>query len=72
MFALKWDLPEAARVFLTVGICGGYSTFSTFSLDVWYLMERGQIFASLFYMLGSVILSVLALVAALQLVRALP
>ena len=33
MFATRWDLPPAARIFLTVGICGGYTTFSTFSLD---------------------------------------
>lgn len=42
MFATRWDLPQAVRVFLTVGICGGYTTFSTFSLDAFYLMERGQ------------------------------
>jgi len=33
LFATKWDLPQLARVFLTVAICGGYTTFSTFSLD---------------------------------------
>ena len=72
LFATKWDLPQVARVFLTVGICGGYTTFSTFSLDAWYLIERGQTAASTAYMLGSVILSVAALVAALHLIRALP
>jgi CrcB protein len=72
LFAIKWDLPQVARVFLTVGICGGYTTFSTFSLDAWYLIERGQTAASTAYMLGSVVLSVAALVAALHLIRALP
>jgi len=72
LFATTLDLPQVARVFLTVGICGGYTTFSTFSLDAWYLIERGQTAASTAYMLGSVVLSVAALVAALHLIRALP
>jgi len=72
LFEIKWDLPQVARVFLTVGICGGYTTFSTFSLDAWYLIERGQTAASTASMLGSVVLSVAALVAALHLIRALP
>jgi CrcB protein len=71
LFALKWNLPEPARVFLTIGICGGFTTFSTFSLDAFYLIERGQIMASAGYMIGSVVLSVGALVAAIQLVRVL-
>jgi CrcB protein len=71
LFAAKWDLSQAARIFLTVGICGGYTTFSTFSLDVWYLIERGQVAASMAYMLASVVLSLAALVGALHAVRAL-
>ena len=71
LFATKWDLPQAARVFLTVGICGGYTTFSTFSLDAWYLIERGEMAASLAYMGASVVLSLAALIGALHLVRAL-
>jgi CrcB protein len=70
LFAVRWDLSQAMRIFLTVGICGGYTTFSTFSLDAYYLMERGQTLASFAYMVASVALSVGALIAALRLVRA--
>ena len=59
------------RVFLTVGICGGYTTFSTFSLDAFYLMERGEAVAAGAYMIGSVVLSVGALIGAIVLVRTL-
>jgi fluoride exporter len=72
LFATRWDLPQWARIFLTVGICGGYTTFSTFSLDAWYLIERGQVGASLAYMVASVVLSVLALIGALYLIRGIP
>ena len=70
LFALKWDLPQEARVFLTVGICGGFTTFSTFSLDTWVLMERGDWGFAAAYILGSVVLSIVALIGALHLVRA--
>jgi CrcB protein len=72
LFATKWDLSQAGRIFLTVGICGGYTTFSTFSLDAWYLIERGQTLSSAAYMLTSTVLSVSTLIAALHLVRSLP
>src|SRR5882672_12493695 len=42
-FALKWDLSQVGRVFLTAGICGGFTTFSAFSLDAYLLMERGDL-----------------------------
>jgi CrcB protein len=69
LFAVRWNLPQAARIFLTVGICGGYTTFSTFSLDAFYLIERGELAATAAYMAGSALLSVGALVAAMHLVR---
>jgi fluoride exporter len=72
LFAARWDLPQAVRIFLTVGICGGYTTFSTFSLDTVYLMERGEAFYAGAYMAGSVVLSVGALMAAMQLTRIFP
>ena len=70
-FALKWDLPQVARAFLTVGICGGFTTFSTFSLDSYLLMDRGEFWPAAAYMAGSVLLSILGLFGGLQLVRAI-
>ena len=70
LFALKWDLPQEARVFLTVGICGGFTTFSTFSLDAWLMIERGELGFAGAYIVASVVLSIAALVGALHVVRA--
>ena len=70
MFALKADLPQEVRVFLTVGICGGFTTFSTFSLDAYVLLERGEWWFAAAYIAGSVVLSIGALVGALHLIRA--
>jgi CrcB protein len=72
LFASRWDLPQAARIFLTVGVCGGFTTFSTFSLDSFYLMERGEMLAAGAYVAASVILSIAALIAAMHVDRLLP
>ena len=69
-FALRWDAPQVVRVFLTVGICGGFTTFSAFSLDAYLLMERGELWPAAAYTAGSIALSIGALVAGLYLMRA--
>ncbi|HKT20800.1 MAG TPA: fluoride efflux transporter CrcB [Stellaceae bacterium] len=70
-FALRWDAAQATRVFLVVGICGGYTTFSTFSLDVVTLLGRGELVAAISYAVASLVLSVAALYAALHVMRVL-
>jgi len=70
LFALHWDAPQATRVFLTIGICGGFTTFSTFALDTWVLLERAQYGLAAGYVVASVVGSVLGLAGALQLLRA--
>jgi fluoride exporter len=67
--AFKGDASQHWRLFLMTGILGGYTTFSAFSLDAALLYERGEIGLSLFYVLGSVVLSILGLFAGLALVR---
>jgi fluoride exporter len=69
LFASKWVLPQSIRIFLTVGVCGGYTTFSTFSLDAVYLIERGSWLSSLAYVVASVLLSVGALMLAIRFTR---
>ena len=69
--ALKLNLSPELRAFLTVGILGGYTTFSTFSLDSALLIQRGDYAAAGAYIVGSAVLSILALFAGLQLVRAI-
>nr|WP_029351788.1 fluoride efflux transporter CrcB [Mesorhizobium ciceri] len=57
------------RLFLTTGIIGGFTTFSTFSLDAVTLWERGQHLAAIGYIFASVALSLTVLMAVLLLVR---
>src|SRR5882672_851708 len=70
-FAFKSGIPQHWQLFLTTGILGGYTTFSTFSLDVALLYERGQIGLAALYVLLSVVLSVGGLFAGLAIVRSL-
>jgi fluoride exporter len=63
-------LTQHARLFLTTGVLGGYTTFSAFSLDVVLLYERGQLGLSLIYALASGGLSIAGLFLGLFVVRA--
>jgi len=68
-FAHKADPGQAWRLFLTTGVLGGFTTFSTFSLDVALLYERGQLWAAAVYAAISVLLAISSLFAGLHLVR---
>lgn len=67
--AFKGEASQPWRLFIMTGILGGYTTFSAFSLDAITLYERGEIGMALFYVVGSVVLSIAGLVAGLALVR---
>ena len=67
--ALVWSPSLHLRAFLTVGVLGSFTTFSTFSVDVALLYQRGQIGLAAAYILASVILSIGALFAAMSLIR---
>ena len=67
--AFQGEASQHWRLFLMMGVLGGYTTFSAFSLDAALLYERGEIGLALGYVLGSVVLSILGLFAGLALVR---
>ncbi|OYY69219.1 MAG: camphor resistance protein CrcB [Sphingomonas sp. 28-63-12] len=62
---------ESVRLFLAVGLLGGFTTFSAFSLDIVAMIERGAAVAAIGYALMSVIGAVVALFAGMAAVRGL-
>ena len=60
---------EQVRLALGVGVLGGFTTFSAFSLDMVTMIERGALANAIGYALISVIGAALALFAGLQLTR---
>ena len=61
--------PEKWRLLLGVGVLGGFTTFSAYSLEVALMIERRAYGQAAAYSLGSVVLSVAALFVGLILVR---
>ena len=67
--ALRFSITPEARGFLAVGLLGGFTTFSAFSLEVALLYERGQLLLAALYVVASVVLSVAALFGGLAVGR---
>ena len=63
------NFPMESKLFLATGICGGFTTFSTFAFENMNLMNSGHYLNVLFYCLGSVILGTAAVFAGLLLMK---
>ena len=71
---IGWGAHRAAldpqlRAFIAVGVLGGFTTFSTFSLDVVTLFQREPNYLALVYIMLSVTVSVVALMLGMTLMR---
>lgn len=72
LFARLFDAPDhnqILRVALTIGLCGGFTTFSTFSAETMTLLQEGKPGRAAIYISMSVVLSVLATFAGLLIGR---
>lgn len=63
------QLQNEIRLFLAIGVLGGFTTFSSFSLDAITLLERGDVALAALYIGGSVALSLAGLMLGLWAVR---
>ncbi len=68
-FAFRAGLSQHWVLFLTTGILGGYTTFSTFSLDIVLLYERGELALALTYIIVSVLVGIAGLFGGLAIAR---
>ena len=68
-FLVRTDVGQHWRLFLTTGLLGGFTTFSTFSLDTALLIERQSYGLAIGYVAGSVVAGVVALFIGLALFR---
>lgn len=71
LFLVKAGVSQEARLFLTTGVLGGFTTFSAFSLDAALMWQRSDWTALGSYVIGSVVLSIAALFVGMALVRAI-
>ena len=68
-FAFRGGMSQEMRLFLTTGLLGGFTTFSTFAPESVVLWERGQWMPAIAYIGLSVFLSIAAVIAGLAIVR---
>lgn len=64
-------LPDNAVLFLKTGLCGGFTTFSTFSLETLSLLERGKYAMGATYAFGSLAVCLIGVLAGKLFVHAL-
>jgi CrcB protein len=67
----RFDVPLDARLFVMTGLCGGYTTFSAFSLQALTLLQDGDFLRGSAYIAASVVLCLLSVWAGYVLATAL-
>ncbi|MDZ5647639.1 fluoride efflux transporter CrcB [Nitrospirillum sp. BR 11828] len=68
--ARVWSPTPELRTFLVVGVLGGFTTFSSFSLDIGMLVSRDDWMVAMLYFMATLVVGVGGLFVGMALVRA--
>ena len=66
---LKMNVGVEWRAFFMVGVLGAFTTFSSFALDVFILVDRGSYLNASMYILSSVVFSIVGLFVGIYIMR---
>jgi CrcB protein len=69
LFALKISAPHNLQAALMVGVLGGFTTFSAFSLEATLMIQRNEWMGAISYALVSVVVCIAAVFAGMAIVR---
>lgn len=70
-YEVKMDISPTAKLLLATGFCGGFSTFSTYSLETLKMLQSGEWLAASTYIVGSIVLGLLAVLLGAKLINVL-
>ena len=63
------DFPVSWKLFIATGICGGFTTFSAFSLENYELLQQGKTMLMIAYIISSIVLGLLLTFAGVYLAK---
>ena len=67
--ALAWSPSPEIRAMVVVGMLGAFTTFSAFSMDLYFLLDRGALISAAVYTVGSVLICLAAFAFGLYVFR---